>query len=63
MRIVPLTVLLLLHPVVAGAQNLVPPDIVRSENVRVDGDMKIVTVGNAQRHYSLFCNVKAALAP
>jgi hypothetical protein len=46
---------------VAGAQNLVPPDTVRLENVRIEGgDMKILTVGNAQRHYSLFCNVNAA---
>ena len=60
MKIVPLALLLLLHPVVAGAQTLVPPEVVRSENVRIDGDMKIVTVGNAQRHYTLFCNVKVA---
>lgn len=60
MKIVPRALLLLLYPVVAGAQTLVPPEVVRSENVRVEGDMKIVTVGNAQRHYSLFCNVKAA---
>jgi hypothetical protein len=55
-----LALLLLLHPVLAGAQTLVPPEVVRSENVRIDGDMKIVTVGNAQRHYTLFCNIKAA---
>jgi hypothetical protein len=60
MKIIPLTVLLLLHPVVAGAQNLAPPEVVRSEIVHVDGDEKTVTVGNAQRHYSLFCNVKTA---
>jgi hypothetical protein len=61
MKIVPLTVLLSLYPVVTGAQALVPPDIVRLENLRVEGgDMKIVTVGNAQKHYSLFCNVSAA---
>jgi hypothetical protein len=60
MKIVPLALLLLLHPVVAGAQTLVPPEVVRSENVRIDGDMKIRTVGNAQRHYTLFCNVKVA---
>jgi hypothetical protein len=60
MKIVPLTLLLLLYPVAAGAQTLVQPEVVRSDNVRIDGDEKIVTVGNAQRHYTLFCNVKAA---
>jgi hypothetical protein len=34
-----LALLLLLHPVLAGAQTLVPPEVVRSENVRIDGDM------------------------
>jgi len=58
MKSVSLALLLLLHPAV-GAQALVPPEIVRSENVRVDVDLKIVTVGTAQQHYSLFCNVKA----
>ena len=43
----------------ASAQDIVPPEVVRFENVRVDGDMKIVTMGNAKRHYSLFCDVKA----
>ena len=43
----------------ASAQDIVPPEVVRFENVRVDGEMKIVTVGNAKNHYSLFCNVKA----
>jgi hypothetical protein len=41
----------------ASAQDVVPPEVVRFENVRVNGDMKIVTVGNAKRHYSLYCNV------
>jgi hypothetical protein len=43
----------------ASAQDIVAPEVVRLENVRVDGDMKIVTMGNAKKHYSLFCNVKA----
>ena len=43
---------------VALAENLVPPEIVHFETVRVDGDVKIVTVGNSNRHYSLYCNVK-----
>ena len=42
-----------------SAQDIVPPEVVRFENVRIDGDMRIVTVGNAKKHYSLFCNVKA----
>jgi hypothetical protein len=51
--------LLVLHPAWASAQSIVPPETVRLENVRVDGEMKIVTVGNAKAHYTLFCNVKA----
>jgi hypothetical protein len=43
----------------ARAQDIVPPEIVRFENVRVDGDVKTVTMGNAKGHYSLSCNVKA----
>ena len=43
----------------ANAQEIVPPEIVRLENVRVDDDVKIVTVGNAKGHYTLICNVKA----
>ena len=59
MKIVLLALPLLLHSVAASAQNLVPPEVVRFENVHVDGDVKTVTVGNANGHYSLFCNVKA----
>jgi hypothetical protein len=54
-----LAALCVLHPVAASAQNIVPPEVVRVENVHVDDDMKTVTVGNTNRHYSLFCNVKA----
>lgn len=60
MKIVLLALPLLLHPVAAGAQNIIPPEVVRSENVRVEGDVKTVTVGNANRHYLLFCNIKVA---
>ena len=59
MKIGLITVLLLLYPVLASAQDVVPPETVRLENVRVDGEMKIVRVGNAQAHYMLFCNPKA----
>lgn len=41
------------------AQEIVPPEIVRLESIRVDDDMKIVTVGNAKGHYKLICNVNA----
>jgi hypothetical protein len=44
MKIGLLAVLLLLHPVAAGADNVVPPEAVRLESVRVDGEMKIVRV-------------------
>lgn len=42
----------------AIAQEIVPPEVVRLESVRVDGDIKIVTLGNAKGHYTLICNVK-----
>lgn len=54
-----LAILILALPIGADAQNYVQPEVVRFENVRTDGEMKIVTVGNAKRHYSLICNVKA----
>ena len=40
-------------------QNLVPPEVVQLENVQVEGDMKTIYVGNANKHYLLFCNIKA----
>src|SRR5262245_12285530 len=63
-KIVLLASFLLLHPVAAKSQNfpsapgVVPPEIVQFEHVRVDAEMKIVTVGNEKRSYSLFCNPK-----
>lgn len=56
LKIFPLA--LLLQPVAANAQQLVPPEVVRLENVQVEGDVKTVYVGNANKHYVLFCNVK-----
>jgi hypothetical protein len=41
------------------AQDVVPPEVVQFENMHIDGDVKIVTVGNVNRHYSLICNTKA----
>jgi hypothetical protein len=40
-------------------QEIVRPEVVHLESVRVDDDVKTVTVGNAKGHYTLFCNVKA----
>jgi hypothetical protein len=48
------------YPSASSTHDIVPPEIVQSRNVHVDGDVKTVTVGNANRHYSLSCNVKAA---
>jgi hypothetical protein len=60
MKIVSLALALLLSPIAAIAENIVPPDIVRLENVQIEEDMKSVYVGNANNHYLLFCNTKAA---
>jgi len=35
---------------------LVPPEIVRSEGVRIEKGVKMLTVGNVQGHYLLSCN-------
>jgi hypothetical protein len=43
----------------ANAQDIVRPEVVRLERVRVDDEMKIMTMGNAKGHYTLICNVKA----
>ena len=40
-------------------QNLVPPEVVQLENVQVEGDMKTIYVGNANKHYLLICNINA----
>jgi hypothetical protein len=60
MRTLLLALPLLLQPVAAGAQILVPPEVVRLENVKIDDDMKTVYVGNANNHYVLYCSIKAA---
>jgi hypothetical protein len=51
--------LLLLSSVAASAQSVIPPEIVRPESVHIDGHVKIITVGNAKRRYTLSCNIKA----
>ncbi len=60
MKIELLALVLLLSPIAASAQSIVPPEIVRLENVQTEGDMKTIYVGNAEKHYVLFCNTKAA---
>lgn len=60
MRILLLALAIMLVVPAAKADDLVPPDVVRLENVRVDADMRTIYVGNANRHWVLFCNVKAA---
>ena len=52
--------LMLLAPVAASAQNLVPPEVVQLENLQEDGDMRVVYMGNSTNHYFLYCNMKAA---
>lgn len=60
MRIVLFAVLASLSPALASAQDVVPPEVVRLESTHVDGDVKTVNVGNANKQYSLTCVVKAA---
>lgn len=52
--------LMLLAPIAASAQNLVPPEIVQLENVQEEGEMKTIYVGNSTNHYFLYCDTKAA---
>jgi hypothetical protein len=60
MKAVLLAAPLLLCPALSLAQNgLVPPQVVRLESLQQDSEMKVITVGNSQKHYTLFCNVKA----
>ena len=58
MRVLLLGFLLSLPASLAGAQSIVPPEVVRFENVNVEGELKTITMGNARRHYSLYCNTK-----
>ena len=36
-----------------------PPEVVRSEDVRIENGVKMLTVGNANGHYLLICNTIA----
>jgi hypothetical protein len=60
MRFVLLMLAMMLTAGAARAQNLVPPEIVRLENVQIEAEGKTIYVGNADKHYLLFCNTKAA---
>ena len=42
------------------ADGLIPPETVRSEGVRIESGVKMLTVGNAQGHYHLSCNTSQA---
>jgi hypothetical protein len=60
MKAIILALPLLLCPALSSAQNgLVPPQVVRLESLQQDSEMKVITVGNAEKHYTLYCNVKA----
>jgi hypothetical protein len=59
MKILLISLATLLGAVAAAAQNIIPPEVVRLENVKVDSEMRTVYVGNANKHYVLFCNAKA----
>ncbi len=59
LKILSLALAMTLTAGAAVAQNIVPPEVVRLENVIVDGGLKFIYVGNANNHYRMFCNVKA----
>jgi uncharacterized protein len=42
-----------------GAQSPVPPEVVRLENMTVEDDIRTVYLGNSDKHYVLFCNIRA----
>ena len=53
---------LAMAPAVAqqGTTDILPPEVVRLERVNTYNGIKTVTVGNANSHYGLSCNVNAA---
>jgi hypothetical protein len=59
MKIVLLVLSMVLFAAVASAENIVAPEVVRLENVQIDGDMRTVYVGNNKKHFVLYCNIKA----
>jgi len=40
-------------------ETFTPPEVVRSEEVRIENGLKTLTVGNSHGHYHLWCNIKA----
>jgi hypothetical protein len=58
-RLAIISTALLVYPIAASAQNVVPPEIVQPDSVSIDGDVKTVKVGNAKGVYTLSCNLKA----
>jgi hypothetical protein len=59
MKIVLLALPMVLFAAAASAQDLVPPEVVRLENVKIDDGMKTVYLENANKHFVLYCDVKA----
>lgn len=59
MKIVLFALPMILFAAAASAENIVPPEVVQLENVKIDGDMKMIYVGNNNKHFMLYCNVKA----
>ena len=53
------SLLSLLAATVARAEEAVRPEVVRLENVLVEGEMRTVYVGNSNNHYLIYCNTKA----
>jgi hypothetical protein len=60
MRIRLFILALSLYAVVADAHTFVPPEVVRLENVQIEGDIGTVYAGNGNRIYALYCAAKVA---
>jgi hypothetical protein len=60
MRIRLFILALSLYEVVADAHTFVPPEVVRLENVQIEGDIGTVYAGNGNRIYALYCAAKVA---
>jgi hypothetical protein len=52
------TSLTMLLDIAAAYAQTLPPEVVRLENLQIEDNVKTVYVGNANKHYVLFCNVK-----
>ncbi len=60
MKIILIILPMMLVAAAANAQTSIPPEVVQLENVQADSGMRIVYVGNANKHYVLLCKVNAA---